>query len=106
MGVERGGDAAATAEELIEGHAGELALDVPERDINAGEGVVEHGTTPPVGADRGGLEDILDIVWAAAEEKRFEVLLDRGDDGEGSLGEGGAAEAKEPRLAGLHLDDD
>ena len=60
----------------------------------------------PVRADVGGLPDVLDLVGVAADEERLQVLLDGGLDDQRALGEGGAAEAVQARLAGHDLDDD
>src|SRR5919202_2093611 len=93
MRVQRRRFAALAAHELIDGHAGPFALDVPQRLVDAGQRVVQHRTAAPVGADVGGLIHILDVVHAAAEEERPEILLDGGDHGQRALREGGAAEA-------------
>ena len=85
--------------------SGALALDVPERLVDAGHRVVQDRPRAPVGADVRGLPDVLDSVGVLADEERAEVLLDGGDDGERTLGEGGAAEAVESGLVGLDLDD-
>jgi hypothetical protein len=106
MRVQRRRLAALAAHELVDGHAGAFALDVPQRLVDAGQRVVEHRATAPVGADVGRLIDILDVVRAAAEEERLEILLDRGHHGQRALGEGGAAEAVQAGLARLDLDHD
>src|SRR5262249_14111614 len=91
-------------EELVERHPRALALDVPEGDVDAAHRVEEHEPVPPVGADVARLPDVLDLVAIAADPERLQVLLDRGLDREGALGERGAAPAVEPGLARLHPD--
>src|ERR1035437_9543685 len=97
--------AALAAEQLVHGHAGPLALDVPERLVHAGDGVVQNWSAPPVGADHSCLPDIFDVVGVPTEQEWLEVLLDGGDDGKRPLREGGAAEAPKASVARLDLDD-
>ena len=101
--VARGAEAALAAEQLVDGHAGPLALDVPERDVHAAHRVEQHRAVAPVGADVGGLPDVLDLVDVAADEERLQVLLDGRLHDVGALRERGAAQAVEARLARLHL---
>ena len=105
VGVGVGGFAALAAGELIDGHAGLAALDVPQRLVDAADGVVEHGAVLPVGAVVAGLPDVFDAVGGFAEQERLEVFLDRGLDQVGALREGGAAVAIEAVLVGGDLDD-
>src|SRR5262249_49859630 len=100
------GLAAFAAEELIHGHAGPLAEDVPQGHVHAADGVVEHRAVAPVGADERGLPDVLDLGGVLADEERLEEAVDGGLNHASALGEGGTAQAVEPRLAGGHLDDD
>ena len=55
---------------------GPLALDVPERHVDAAHRVEQHRAVPPVRADVGRLPDVLDLVGVAADQERLEVLLD------------------------------
>ena len=106
VGVQRRRLAALAAEQLVDGHARPLALDVPQRLVDAGQRVVQHRPAAPVGADVGRLIDVFDVVRVAADQERLEVLLDRGDDRQRPLGERGAAQPVQARLAGLDFDDD
>src|SRR5581483_1953268 len=98
--------AALPAEQLVHRHPGALAEDVPQGHVHAADGVAEDRPVAPVRADEARLPHVLDAERVLAEEERPEVLVDGGLDGADALGEGGAAEAVEPRLAGLDLDDD
>ncbi len=48
MPVQGHGLPALAAEQLVDGHAGSLPLDVPQGHVDAGDGVVENGPIPPV----------------------------------------------------------
>lgn len=101
-----GGDAAATAEEIIKRHPGELALDVPEGHVGTGDRVVEHGAAAPIAADGEHRPDVCDVVHGAADDLGFHVLLDRGGDRERALGKGGAPQPNEVRLVRLDFHHD
>ncbi len=94
------------AEQLIERHPGALALDVPQRDVDAAHRVEEHRTVAPVRAHVARLPDVLDLVDVAPDEERLQVLLDRRLDDQRALGEGGAAPADQSRLGRLDLHHD
>ena len=94
------------AEQLIERHAGALALDVPQRDVDAAHRVEEHAAVPPVRAHVARLPDVLDLVDVAADQERLQILLDRGLHDQRALGEGRAAPADQPGLGRLDLHDD
>src|SRR5262249_17793551 len=98
--------AAFAAEQLIDGHVGELALDVPEGNIDAGDGVVQYRAIAPVAVDHVHLEDFFDALYIAPNDERFDVMLNRGDDGVPALREGRAAESVQARLRCNHFDDD
>ncbi len=81
---ERDGGATGAAEELVERHAGLTRRDVPERDLDPGERLVDQHL--PVGAMRGngehgGLELGAHLVRVAADEPLSELTahLDRVD---------------------------
>ena len=93
------------AEQLIERHPGALALDVPERDVDAAHRVEEHRPVAPVRAHVARLPDVLDLVDVAADEERLEVLVDRRLHDERALRERRAAPADEARLGRLDLHD-
>ena len=94
------------AEQLIERQAGALALDVPQRDVDAAHRVEEHRPVAPVGADVARLPDVFDLVDVAADEERLQVLLERGLHDQRALRERRAAPADEARLGRLDLHDD
>ncbi len=98
--------AALAAEELVDGHPGLSPLDVPERHVDAADGVVEDRPVPPVRARVEGLPRVLDPIRGLADEERLQVAFHRGRDEVGALGEGGAAVAVEPVLVGRDLDHD
>jgi hypothetical protein len=91
--------------ELIDGHAGLAALNVPERLIDTADGIVEDRSVLPVGAVVAGLPDVLDTVCGLTEQEWLEVSFDGRLDEIGALGEGGAAVAVEAVLIGGDLDD-
>ena len=92
--VAGGAEAAFAAQQLVERHAGALALDVPQRDVHAAHRVEQHRAVAPVRAHIRRLPDVLDLVDVAADEERLQVLLDGGLDDEGPLRERGAAPAR------------
>src|SRR3954469_15087208 len=51
MDIDGRGGPAATTEQVVDGHPSQFSLDVPERHVDAGDGIVQHWPTPPVGAD-------------------------------------------------------
>jgi len=97
--------AALAAEQLVERHPSPLGLDVPQRLVDATEGVVQHRPAPPVAAQVARLPDVLDAVNVAPEHKGAQILVNGRRHGERPLGEGGAAEAVQAVLAGQNLDD-
>jgi hypothetical protein len=103
--VDVGRAADTAAEQLVDGHPGPLALDVPQGLVDAGHGVVEDRPAAPVGADIRRLPDVLDVVRVAADEERPQVVLDRGHDRERALRERRAPDAPETRVARLDLHD-
>ena len=100
-----GGFARFAAQQIADGHAGALAFDIPKRLVDAGDGVVEHGTIAPVTVHHRHIPNLFNAVDIAPEQEGFQVALDGGCDGEDALGEGGAAQAVQPRLGGNDLDD-
>ena len=97
--------AAFAADQLVDGHVGLPALDVPERLVDAADGVVQRRAVAPVGAVVARLPDVLDAVHRLADEERLEVALDRRVDQVGALREGAAAVAVEAVLVGHDFDD-
>ena len=68
MAVYRGALTALPAQELVHGQSGELAQDVPQRHVHAGERVVHDRPATPVGVDVDRLPDVLDAARIAADE--------------------------------------
>ena len=106
VGIDGSGFAALAAEELVDGHAGQFAFDIPQGHVDTGDGVVEHGAVAPVMMDHHGLPEVFDAGDVSADEHGSEMILDGGVNGAEGLGEGGAAEAVEAGLGGDDLDDD
>jgi len=97
---------ALAAKKLVDRHAGLLALDVPQRHIDAGDRVVEHWAVAPVTMHHGHPPGLFDARDIASQHERRDVLFDRGDDGMLALRESGATQAVQPGLGGDDLDDD
>ena len=98
--------AALPAPEVVDRHPGDLALDVPERHVDAGDGVVEDRPGPPIRVDGHHVPQVLDVGGVAADEERREILVDRARHEGRSLGERRAAEAVETGLVRVDADDD
>ena len=82
-----------TAEELVDRHAGGLALDVPQRDVDGGDRRHGHRSAAPVGALVEVLPGVLDPARVAADQQRAEVLGQVGRHGQLAAVEGGVADA-------------
>lgn len=93
-----------SAEELVEGHIRQLALDVPQRHVHAGNSVVFNGAVAPVGVLVHQLPQLLDVLRVPPHKKRLQVLLHQMPDRQVAVGKGGAPQAIQPRLVGLDLD--
>ena len=100
------GFAAFAAQQLIDGHARALALDVPQSDIDAGNRVVEDGAVAPVSIDHTHLPDVFNAVDVASDEKGFDVSFKGGVNGMETLRERGAPEAVETGFRSDHFDHD
>ena len=57
-----GGFAALAAQKLVDRHARLASFDIPERLIDAADGVVQHRAIAPVGAVVAGLPDVFDAI--------------------------------------------
>ena len=99
------GLAALAAEQVVDGHARLLALDVPQRLIHTGDGVVQHRPVAPVPVHHRHLPDLLDARDVATDQERLEVVLDSGGNRVDALGEGRTSHAVQPGLGRHHLDD-
>ena len=97
--------AALSAQHLVHRHAGLAALDVPERLVDAADGVVQHRPVAPVRAVVAGLPGVFDAVRRLADEKRLQILLNCRVHQLRPLREGRAAVAVEAVLIGSDLDD-
>ena len=91
------------AEQLVDGHVGALALDVPQRLVDAAHGVVKHRPVAPVRADVHRLPDVFDVIGVFTQQERSEEVVHRRDDSLGALVERGAPQPVKPRLARIHL---
>src|SRR3712207_2252559 len=69
------------AQQLVDGHAQGLALDVEEGRLHRAERRAEHGTRPPVAVAVQPLDDGVDLERVAPDQRALE-LLERGDDGQ------------------------
>ena len=56
--------------------SGQLALDVPQGHVDAGDGVVQHRAVAPVAVDHRHLKGLFDPRDVAADDERLEVMLD------------------------------
>src|ERR1700722_16056276 len=106
MGIAVDGETGLAAEQLIDGHIGAFAFDVPKGLVEPAECVVEDGPVAPVGADEEGLPEVFYVVYFFADAEIGHVVVDSGHDYFGSLREGGAAHAVEAGFGGLYLYDD
>src|SRR6185312_11271956 len=104
VAVDVGRFTAFTADEVVDGHVGHAAFDIPEGLVDAADGVVEDGAVFPVRAVVAGLPDVFDLVDGVVGEEGLEVAFDSGLNEVGALGEGGAAVAVEAVLIGGDLD--
>jgi hypothetical protein len=66
---------------------------------------IQHRAAAPVRADVGRLIDVFDIVRVPSDQKRLQILLDRGDHDQRTLGEGRAAQPIQAGLARLDFHD-
>ena len=105
-GVAGGRFAALPAQQLIDGHPRLASLDVPERLVDAADGVVQHRAVAPVGAVVAGLPGVVDPVGRLADQERLQVFLDGGNHQVGPLRERGAPVAVQSGLIGGDLDHD
>ena len=93
----------APAQQLIDRHAGALALDVPQRHVDAGERRHLHRAAPPVRPAIEVLPDILDGFRVAPDQQRRNVLFQVRRHGKFTPVERGVAHSVKPRLAGHDL---
>src|SRR5680860_1093321 len=77
--------AARAAEQLVDGHARGLALDVPQRGVDSRDGRHRHRAPSPIRAPIEELPHVLDATGVLADQQRRHVLLEVGDHGEFSV---------------------
>src|ERR1051325_636249 len=97
------GEAAFPSQELINRKTGALTLDIPERHIDAAQGIVQHWSVAPVRTRVSCLPNVLNIIRIAAATKRVKILFDRGFDCEGPLLKRSASQSVEAGFARLYL---
>src|SRR5689334_2448992 len=97
--------AALPAEHLVHRHAGLAALDIPERLVDAADGVIKHWPVAPVRAVVAGLPGVFDAVRRLADQKRLQILFNRRVHQLRPLCEGRTTIAIEAVLIGSDLDD-
>src|SRR5215218_1643013 len=81
--------------------SGDLAFDVPQRDVDRRDRGHRHRSAPPIGAPVEVLPGVLDSARIAADEQWADVIPQVGGDGELTAVEGRVAE---PDHAVLSLD--
>jgi hypothetical protein len=91
-------------EEVVDGHAGTLAHDVPQRAVDRAHGIAGIDAGAPVRRLPRHLPDVFDLVHVPADDRRLEEPLDRRRHDELSLGMTAAPDAVEPGLTRRDLD--
>jgi hypothetical protein len=86
------------AKELVHGHPGRLAFDVPEREIDGADRVHRHRPAAPVGASIEVLPDVLDLAGVATDQERADVIGEVTRDGQLAPVQGRVAESGKARL--------
>jgi len=85
--------AAFAAQQVIDRHVGQLALDVPQRHVDARDRVVQDGPVAPGALHHGHLEELFAARDVPPDCKRLQVVFDGRCDGPKALGERCAANA-------------
>ena len=78
VGVDEAALAGLAAEEVVDGGVEGLALDVPEGDVDGGDGGHGDGAAPPVGSAIEVLPDVFGLEGVAADEAGEDVVLQVG----------------------------
>ena len=91
--------ARAPAQQLINGHARALALDVPQRQVHPSQRRHLHRTAAPIGAAIEVLPGVFDGFGVAPDEQRRQVLFERRRHGQLAAVQCGVTHAVKPRLA-------
>jgi hypothetical protein len=93
VGVDEATGAGRAAEAVEDGGVEGFALDVPESDVDGGDGGHGDGAASPVGSAIEVLPDVFGLEGVAADEAGEDVVLQVGGYGELAAVEGGVAEA-------------
>ena len=104
VAVDRHAFAALAAEQLVQRHVRQFALDVPQGHVDAGDGVVLDRPIAPVGVLMHQLPQLFNRVRIAPHDQRLDVFLNQALDREMTVGKGATTQTIKPRLVGLHLD--
>ena len=99
-------DAGAASQKGVDRQAGDLALDVPEGEIDARHCGHLHRATTPIPAPGEVLPDVLDAIGITTDEERRDVLSQNGCDRQLASVEGCVTDTVDAGLVGLDLDDD
>jgi hypothetical protein len=105
VGIAGHGGTNRTTEELINGHAGFFAFNVPERHVNCGEGGILDRAIAPVGAGVDALPVVFNVAGVATDEQGGNGL-DRGYDSFGMVVVARRTDTIETGLVGFDDDDD
>ena len=93
VGVDEAALAGLAAEQVVDGRVEGLALDVPEGDVDGGDGGHGDGAATPVGSAIEILPDVFGLEGIAADEAGEDVVGEIDGDGELAAVERGVAEA-------------
>src|SRR5581483_28366 len=93
------------AQKFIDGHTRLTALDIPQRLIDAADGVIQNWAVAPVRRVVHGLPQIFNRICGAANQKWFEVEIDSVDNQVSALRKCRAAVTVQAVLIGSDLDD-
>src|SRR5207249_3088168 len=75
VGVDEAALTGLAAEEVVDGDVEGLALDVPEGDVDGGDGGHGDGAAPPVGSAIEILPDVFGLEGVSADEAGEDVVL-------------------------------
>ena len=103
MAIHRHALAALAAEQLVQGHVGHFAFDVPQGHVHTGDRIVLDGAIAPVAVLVHELPDVVDVRNITADQQRAQIFFHNHLDGQVPVSEGTAAQAVQARLAGFHL---
>jgi hypothetical protein len=98
--------AAFPAEQLVNGHSGPFAFDIPKRLIQSAQRVIQDRPVSPVRTGVRRLPKVVDVVRVAAAAEGIQILVNGGFYRQRALVEGCAAQPIQAGLARLDLDHD